>query len=343
MDTIEIVSLVVAFLGVGSFAAVFTILYVTYSNSIINEFKSGKKDIEIIDEAIYDNLSNVKKRREIIKTIKSIGFYGLMIIIIPFFVLSLVNKFSGNVTMIGNKGIIVVATGSMSQKNEANDYIITNNLDNQFDAYSVIVIEKLEYEGQLKLYDVISYINDEGINVIHRIIGYEFGGDGRVRYVTRGDSNNASDEYRPIFEDIQGRYTGKKIPVLGMFVIFMQSSIGMITMLALIYCLIMIDRITSKIMKTQQDRLDRLASAIDFEHETEIGKMSASYSETIYYKGFSYKFDDDGFVDKDEIIDKALLEKSNSSVIKIIENKETNEVISKEITVDDEESGKEGE
>ena len=105
----------------------------------------------------------------------------------------------------------------------------------------------------------------------------------------------------------------------------------------------MIDRFTEKILRAQQNRLDRLSSAIDFEYETELGTMSASFSETFYYKGFSYKFDDDGFVEKNENIDKDLLEKSNSSVIKIIENKETNEVISKEITVDDEESGKEGE
>ena len=73
-----------------------------------------------------------------------------------------------------------------------------------------------------------------------------------------------------------------------MFVLFMQSSIGIITVVALVYCLIMIDRFTEKILRAQQNRLDRLSSAIDFEHETELGTMSASYSETIYYKGFSY-------------------------------------------------------
>ena len=84
MSNIEILGLIVSLIGVGCFAAVFTILYITYSNSTINEYKSGKRDIELIDEAIYDNLSNVKKTRKIMRTIKSIGFYGLMIIIIPF-------------------------------------------------------------------------------------------------------------------------------------------------------------------------------------------------------------------------------------------------------------------
>ena len=128
-----------------------------------------------------------------------------------------------------------------------------------------------------------------------------------------------------------------------MFVIFMQSSIGMITMVALIYCLIMIDRLTSKILNAQQERLNHLSKAIDFEHETELGTMKASYSETIYYKGFSYKFNDESFVDKEEIIDEELLKKSNSSIIKVIENKETKEIISEEITIDDNNSRKEGE
>ena len=60
MSNLEIVGLIVSVLGVGCFAAVFTILYVTYSNSIISEYKSGKKDIELIDESIYDNLNKVK-------------------------------------------------------------------------------------------------------------------------------------------------------------------------------------------------------------------------------------------------------------------------------------------
>ena len=342
MTNIEIVGLVVSLLGVGCFAAVFTILYMTYSNSLISEYKTGKKDIELIDESIYDNLSNVKKRRKVIRTIKSVGFYGLMIIIIPFFALSLINKFSGNVTMIGSQGILVVATGSMSEKNEENDYLITNNLNDQFDAYSIIVIEKVEQDSDLKLYDVISYVNDDGINVIHRIVKINYLSNGIIEYETRGDSNNSTDSYHPRFEDIQGRYVGKHVPLVGMFVLFMQSPIGMITMFALIYCLLMIDRFTNKIIKAQENRLAHLSEAIDYQTETELGTMSANFTETIYYKGISYKFNEEGFIDKEEITDKEILENSSESIIKVIENNETKEIISTEISVENDEEGKEG-
>lgn len=342
MSNLEIVGLIVSVLGVGCFAAVFTILYVTYSNSLISEYKSGKKDIELIDESIYDNLNKVKKRREFIQAIKSGGFYGLMIIMIPFFALSLINKFSGNVTMIADRGLIVVATGSMSEKNPANEYIITNDLDNQFDAYSIIVIEKVERDSQLKLYDVISFVNDKGINVIHRIIGASLNSEGKIQYETRGDSNNASDTYRPTIEDIQGKYVGKHIPMVGVFVLFMQSSIGLITVASLIYCLIMIDHFTNKILKAQNERLEHLSQAIDYETETELGKMKAHYTETIYYKGISYKFNEEGFIDKEEIEDEEILEKSSDSIITIIENNDTNETITKEVPIENGEEGKEG-
>lgn len=330
MSDIEIVGLIVSLLGIGCFAMLFTILYMTFTNSTINEYKSGKKDIELIDEAIYDNLSKTKKRKKIMRTIKSIGFYGLMIIIIPFFIISLIDKFSGDVTMINNKGVVVIATGSMSEKDPKNKYIIENDLNNQFNAYDIIVIEKVEKEEDIQLYDVISFINDKGINVIHRIIKIETI-DGIVRYETRGDSNNASDKYHPKFEDIQGRYINEKISYLGIFVLFMQSYIGIITMTSLIYCLFMIDKYTSKIIKAQNDRLEILREVIDYKVAIERDDMNVQFSETIYYKGYEYKFDEKGFIDKKEMKDDSLIKESDSTIIRIINNNDDKEIVKKNL------------
>ena len=41
MDSLEIISLIVTFIGVASFSAIFTILYGTYSKSSIHEMKLG--------------------------------------------------------------------------------------------------------------------------------------------------------------------------------------------------------------------------------------------------------------------------------------------------------------
>ena len=339
MSNIEIVSLLVSILGIGCFATLFTILYMTFSNSTINEYKSGKRDIELIDEAIHDNLLKTKKRNKIMKTIKSIGIYGFMIIIIPFFIISLIDKFSGDVTMINNKGLVVIATGSMSEKNPKNQYIVENDLNNQFDAYSIIVIEKFENEEEIMLYDVISFINDKGINVIHRIIKIETV-DGITRYETRGDSNNASDKYHPKFEDIQGRYINENIPNIGIFVLFMQSYIGIITIISLIYCLFMIDKFTEKILNAQNERLEILKEVIDYKVAIERDDINVQFYETIYYKGYEYKFNENGFIDKKEMNNDSLKEESDSTIIRIINNNDDEEIIKKRIN-NLEEEGKE--
>ena len=74
MTTPEIISLVVTIIGVISFAAIFTILYSSYAHSQIAEIRSGKKDIEIIDEVIYNKKDKTQKRRKIMGTIRTIIF-----------------------------------------------------------------------------------------------------------------------------------------------------------------------------------------------------------------------------------------------------------------------------
>ena len=130
--------------------------------------------------------------------------------------------------------------------------------------------------------------------------------------------------------------------MLGVFVLFMQSSIGIITVASLIYCLLMIDYFTNKILKAQNIRLEQLSKAIDYQTETELGTMKAHFTETIYYKGISYTFNEDGFINKEEIKDEDILEKSSSSIIQVVENNDTNEITSKEFPIEVNEEGKEG-
>ena len=331
----EIISLIVTFVSVLSFCIVFTILYHSYQKSSISDIEHGKKDIELIDEVIYEKQEKTKKRRKFWGVIRSIVFYIIMIIIIPIFVLSLVNKIQGNTTMIGNHTIMVVATGSMSEKHEENDYLITNGLDNQFDAFDIIVLDKVNNPNDLALYDVIAFKNDEGINVIHRIKAiYEE--EGVVRFETRGDANDASDDYHPSFDDVIGKYSNSKVDSIGIFVMFFQSAPGIITILSLVYCLIMVDKVGTKIAKKQDERLEHLSHIItQINDDDSIDSLKATYKETIYYKGFAYYFDEHGFVDKTKICDKEVIDKTNNTVIKVTENKDESQQID-EIVVDKE-------
>lgn len=299
MSSSEIISLTVTLIGVFSFAALFTILYRTYAISQINEIKQGKRDIEIIDEVIYEKQIAVRRRKKIFKVVKTILYYLCMLIVVPLFLLSVVSKFQNNTLMIGNKAMMVVGSDSMSYQNEKNDYLKTNNLNDQFATYDILILEKVENYSDLKQYDVIAYKNNKGINIIHRIKEFKVENGLKVM-VTRGDANNGDDEYKPVFDDVIGRVTSTRIQGLGMFIMFLQSYAGIITIVSLIYCLLMIDFYSTKIEKTQDNRVKKLEEAIDYSSETNTEALKAKYHETIYYRGYEYSFDENGLIEKKE-------------------------------------------
>ena len=74
MSSYEITAAVVTSLGVITFAAIFTILYRMFALSSIKELNTGKRDIELMDEYIYERQPSVKIRRKVWKIVKSICF-----------------------------------------------------------------------------------------------------------------------------------------------------------------------------------------------------------------------------------------------------------------------------
>ena len=313
MNSLEIIAAVATSLGVLTFAVIFTILYHVYTRTSIKEVRAGKRDIELMDAYIHEMKLSVRIRRKVWAIVKGVCFYGILAVLIPVFVLSMYNKMQGNVTMLGDRAVMVVASGSMSVKHPANDYLVSNALDNQFDTYDMIVLERVE-EGDLQLYDVIAFVDNTGKNVIHRIIGVNADGT----YVTRGDANNTNDSFHPTHQNIVGRYTGDHVPAVGSLVMFLQSAGGIVTLLALVYCIIMLDRFNSKLRDEEADRLEQLCTAIDFDPDYSAGKPRAEFVETLYYKGYVYLFNEHGFVGKDEIADEKYLEKSDTTAIRVI-------------------------
>ena len=332
MTSTEIISLVVTFIGIFSFASIFTILYGNYAHMSIAELKSGKRDIELIDEVIYERQDKIKKRKQIFGTIKDVFFYLTLFIVVPVFIFSLISRFTNNQIMIGNRTVMVVASGSMSYKAETNEYLVTNNLNDQFQKYDIIILEKVQNASDLKVYDTIAFVNDKGTNIIHRIKSIKPNGS----FETRGDAVEISDNYNPIFKDVIGRYTGLKINSIGMFVLFFQSYAGIITIVSLVYCLLMIDRISEKINKVQSERITYLEGALGLIEDNDVKSMKAAYSEVIYYKGFAYHFKDGEFISKDELKDSPYLEKSSDTMIKEVTNEDLSVVVKEESIIKDE-------
>ena len=329
MTSVEILALVVTAIGVSSFAAIFTILYMSFAKTTISEVNSGKRDIELLDEVIYQQQTKVKKRKEITGTIKSVIFFTFIGVVTPLFIFSIVNKLQGNVTMLGDRSLMIVASGSMSYKHESNLHFL-EKYDNQFQQYDIIVLEKVDSFYDLKVGDVIAFkVDDKKVgNVIHRIKSVDYVSKG---FITQGDAVESPDGYNPKYDQVVGRYITKRIPLIGIFVIFFQSGPGIVTVLALLYCLLMIDSITKKIDKAQNKRVEKLAVALDFTSEKNAKGFDAKYSETIYYKGFAYHFNEDGFISKEEVEEGPYLEVSDDSMIKVVEDEQTKEVISETV------------
>lgn len=317
MSTLEIISIVATFIGVTAFSVVFTILYQSYVRSTVVQIESGKRDIELIDGALNDKSEKAKRKKKIVSAVKTALFILFMIIIIPVFLFSLITRIAGDRPIFG-KTFMVVASGSMSFKNKENDYLVSNGLDNQFQKYDIIVLDAVSSPDELKKYDVISYRNDQGINIIHRIVSISGSGDS-VRLTTRGDANNASDEFTPEFSDVIGVYRGKRIGTVGIVIMFLQSYSGIITVVALLYCLVMIDQVSKKIEKCEQKRLGQLLSAIESDEFT-AKSMRAEFKETIYYRGFAYKFDETGFIEKTEIPEDSQTAPEEDTMIKVYDD-----------------------
>lgn len=321
MTSVEIISLVVTAMGVCSFSAIFTILYRNYTAASIKEVVNGKSDIDLIDECIYNSQKNTIRRREVLKTIKTAIFYVVLIVFVPVLFFSVLSKFNGDVVMVGGKSVMVVASGSMSEKHKNNTYLKSLSLDNQFNTYDIIVLNQVNKPSELEVYDVIAFVNDKGVNIIHRIRAKEIV-NGEIRYVTRGDSNPDDDSYKPNFDDVIGVYADVKIDGLGILIMFFQSYGGMVTIVALVYCLIMIDHLNKKLQTVQDDRLEKLRSAFDFETLTNAKEMQTEFTERIYYKGYAYLFNDQGFVEKQEIPQNELKQKAEGTLIRVVETSE---------------------
>ena len=94
----------------------------------------------------------------------------------------------------------VIVTESMQTVNDSNDYIDPSW--ERINKYDVVITQNYSYKD-LKQYDVITYLDNKGRLICHRIIDiYE---DNTGEYViTRGDANNTND--KPVkSESIRGK------------------------------------------------------------------------------------------------------------------------------------------
>lgn len=105
----------------------------------------------------------------------------------------------------------VVLSGSMEPTIQTGDLIAVTDCD-----------PTALHEG-----DVVCYLSS-GKAITHRIASVTTGEDGQLRYVTQGDANNAVDRLPVTVDQVQGVWSGMRLPGAGNAILFMQTPAGMV-------------------------------------------------------------------------------------------------------------------
>lgn len=290
LDTDKL-ALVVTAIAVACFTVVFTVLFVNYRKFACAELESGKRDIELIEQYFLDKKKSYILRKKALSILKTVLYTLVMAFITMCLVFTVFVRFSQKMPN-GTKSLMAIATDSMSEKNTNNDYL--SGLNNQFPAQSIIVLEKVD-PSEIKQYDVVAFKLPSGITLVHRVRAILQNEDGSITYLTRGDKYATDDKGITLTpDDVVGKYTGKYIPYFGAFVLFLQSASGIVTVIALIFCLVMFDKNTGKISKTQQERTEYLVKELDIQDIHEDSEITVDFVEKIYLDKVGYMIKDNG-------------------------------------------------
>lgn len=203
--------------------------YFSKTEETIND---GKTTIEYKKEntkKLSVNIQEGKKSANIIKIIANTVLIIVYAIFLGFMGFAIYVRASGQLFMMSDTAYLIIKSGSMSEINEANQDLIDKNIDNQIQTYALIGIEKVE-KSDIKLYDIMAFKDPDGNIIVHRIV-HIHEENGQILYTTQGDANKGSAGYEInlSYEDFIGRYNGFQNVGLGLFIYYMQSGIGMIT------------------------------------------------------------------------------------------------------------------
>ncbi|MBO7344485.1 MAG: hypothetical protein J6U92_00905, partial [Clostridia bacterium] len=173
-----------------------------------------------------------------------------------FFVFSLYVGLTKDKAPNGIPSIKVVKTASMATKNQKNEYLFENDINDQIQAFDLIITHHLPKEEELKLYDIVVYAVDDAY-VIHRIVGIEEPNEKQPNeryFLLQGDANDRPDIFPVKYEQMQGVYRGIRIPFVGSFVLFMQSPAGWLCIMLVLGALIATPILEKKIKKEREKR-----------------------------------------------------------------------------------------
>jgi len=221
-----------------------------------------KMEIELIrfghrDEAIKKQLNKKKNENKALLWVSRIVSLLFCLIFVATFSFALYIQANEDRPANGVPSIKVVKSESMAEKSKANKYLFDNDLNDQLQMFDIVVCHHLPAEDELELYDVVVY-KQEDIYVIHRIVGIEEPNEhhpNERHFLLQGDAVERPDKFPVRYSQMQGIYEGTRIPFVGSFVLFLQSSAGWLCVLLVIFSMIATPIVEKKIKEETDKRI----------------------------------------------------------------------------------------
>ncbi len=107
--------------------------------------------------------------------------------------------------------------------------VLTDSMSPLFDGGDLIFIRTAEAED-IQVGDIISFFDPagNGTSVVTHRVQEIVNQDGEIKFITKGDANNAEDRLAVRAQNLIGTYTGFHIPGAGHIAMFMQTTAGLI-------------------------------------------------------------------------------------------------------------------
>ncbi len=229
----------------------------------------------VMDEKILTEYQKQKNKR--FSRLAKVGdflFSALVcVIMLAAFAFSLNLKLNENKVPQDLAAVKVVKSSSMENKHEKNTYL--DGVDNQVGMFDLIVVHALPDEMDLQLYDIVLYEGDQGELILHRIVGIEEPNEkhpDKRWFTLQGDAVESPDRGPVGYVQMKAIYRGQSIPLLGSFVMFMQSPAGYLCILLILIAMIATPIMEYVLQKAKRERM-RVISATGHFHKAKLASV----------------------------------------------------------------------
>lgn len=207
--------------------------YFKKTEPVVNDHDLQESDKREGTITLGEHVEQHKRTRNGLKFLSNSILVVTYLIFVALMASAIYVRRSGDIFTIGGQGYLIIETSSMETVSTSNTAVVEAGLDDQIEALSLINIVSLEDESDVSLFDIVAFHDSDGNIIVHRIVSITQDNDtGETLYTCRGDANTGSALYEVglTFDDLLGKYGGFQNFGLGVFIYYMKSPIGLITL-----------------------------------------------------------------------------------------------------------------